>query len=394
MDRRINIYTNTDESGILAKEGEKYIYSYNSDAITPVSVTMPIRVESWISKDLHPVFQMNLPEGSLKEIIKERFAKIQYMDDLGFLKLIGPYVIGRVKYGLPGNNEEPITLDNILKNDTHELFEKLMDRFAIRSGISGIQPKMLMQIEDKNTLTTEEYIVKSWGDEYPELAFNEFFCMEAVRFADLPVPDYKLSENRSMFIMKRFDLKDDGSFLGFEDGCVLLGKGTNDKYYASYEDLAKALKANTAPEKRHESLKRLFKALVLNHFLRNGDGHLKNYAILYDKDYTDAEMAPIYDVVCTTVYIKEDLPALDMSGGKVWWKKKTYLGFGKHTCKLPLSDIEEIFDECAQAIKYATAEMHSYMEKHPEIKSFANRLMDEWDKGLKSFGYGPIKRGS
>lgn len=392
MDRRINIYTNTDESGILAKEGEKYIYSYNSDAITPVSVTMPIRVESWISKDLHPVFQMNLPEGSLKEIIKERFAKIQYMDDLGFLKLIGPYVIGRVKYGLPGNNEEPITLDNILKNDTHELFEKLMDRFAIRSGISGIQPKMLMQIEDKNTLTTEEYIVKSWGDEYPELAFNEFFCMEAVRFADLPVPDYKLSENRSMFIMKRFDLKDDGSFLGFEDGCVLLGKGTNDKYYASYEDLAKALKANTAPEKRHESLKRLFKALVLNHFLRNGDGHLKNYAILYDKDYTDAEMAPIYDVVCTTVYIKEDLPALDMSGGKVWWKKKTYLGFGKHTCKLPLSDIEEIFDECAQAIKYATAEMHSYMEKHPEIKSFANRLMDEWDKGLKSFGYGPIKR--
>lgn len=394
MDRRINIYTNTDESGILAKEGEKYIYSYNSDAITPVSVTMPIRVESWISKDLHPIFQMNLPEGSLKEIIRERFAKIQYMDDLGFLKLIGPYVIGRVKYGLPSNNEEPITLDSILKNDTHELFEKLMDRFAIRSGISGIQPKMLMQIQDKNTLTTEEYIVKSWGEEYPELAFNEFFCMEAVRFADLPVPDYKLSENRSMFIMKRFDLKDDGSFLGFEDGCVLLGKGTNDKYYASYEDLAKALKANTAPEKRHESLKRLFKALVLNHFLRNGDGHLKNYAILYDKDYTDAEMAPIYDVVCTTVYINEDLPALDMSGGKVWWKKKTYLGFGKHTCKLPLSDIEEIFDECAQAIKYATVEMHSYMEKHPEIKSFANRLMDEWDKGLKSFGYGPIKRGS
>jgi serine/threonine-protein kinase HipA len=394
VDRRINIYTNTDKSGILAKEGEKYIYSYNSDAITPVSVTMPIRVESWISKDLHPIFQMNLPEGSLKEIIRERFAKIQYMDDLGFLNLIGPYVIGRVKYGLPSNNEEPITLDSILKNDTHELFEKLMDRFAIRSGISGIQPKMLMQIQDKNTLTTEEYIVKSWGEEYPELAFNEFFCMEAVRFADLPVPDYKLSENRSMFIMKRFDLKDDGSFLGFEDGCVLLGKGTNDKYYASYEDLAKALKANTAPEKRHESLKRLFKALVLNHFLRNGDGHLKNYAILYDKDYTDAEMAPIYDVVCTTVYINEDLPALDMSGGKVWWKKKTYLGFGKHTCKLPLSDIKEIFDECAQAIKYATVEMHSYMEKHPEIKSFANRLMDEWDKGLKSFGYGPIKRGS
>ena len=392
MDRRINIYTNTDKAGTLAKEGEKYIYSYDSGAIIPVSVTMPIRLESWISNDLHPIFQMNLPEGTLKEIIKERFSKIRHMDDLGFLELIGPYVIGRVKYGLPDNNEEPITLDNILTNDTHELFEKLMDRFAIRSGISGIQPKMLMKIEDKNTLATEEYIVKSWGKEYPELAFNEFFCMEAVRFADLPVPEYKLSENRLMFIMKRFDLKDDGSYLGFEDGCVLLGKGTDDKYYSSYEDLAKVLKANTSPEKRHESLKRLFKALVLNHFLRNGDGHLKNYAILYDEDYTDAEMAPIYDVVCTTVYIHEDLPALDMSGGKVWWKKKTYLGFGKNTCKIALSDIEEIFDHCAQAVKDAAVAMHSYMEKHPEIKPFANRLLDEWDKGLESFGYGPIKR--
>ncbi len=392
MDRRINIYTNTTKAGTLAKEGEKHIFSYDPDATAPVSVTMPPRTESWLSRDLHPIFQMNLPEGALKETISERFAKIRRMDDLGLLELVGPHVIGRVKYGLPNDDEPPISLDDILHHDTHALFERLMDRFAIRSGVSGIQPKMLLQIKDKNTLTTEEYIVKSWGEEYPELAFNEFFCMEAVRFAGLPVPEYKISENRSMFIMKRFDLKEDGSYLGFEDGCVLLGKGTKDKYYASYEDLAKALKANTAPEKRRESLRTLFKALVLNHFLRNGDAHLKNFAILYDEDYTDAKMAPIYDVVCTTVYIREDLPALDMSGGKIWWKKKTYLGFGRQTCKLTSAEIEEIFDDCAEAARSAARAMLSYTVEHPDIEPFAYRLLDEWDKGLGSFGYAPIER--
>lgn len=392
MDRRINIYTNTEKAGTLAKEGEKHIFSYDPDATAPVSVTMPPRTESWLSRDLHPIFQMNLPEGALKETISERFAKIRRMDDLGLLELVGPHVIGRVKYGLPNDDEAPISLDDILHHDTHALFERLMERFAIRSGVSGVQPKMLLQIKDKNTLTTEEYIVKSWGEEYPELAFNEFFCMEAVRFAGLPVPEYKISENRSMFIMKRFDLKEDGSYLGFEDGCVLLGKGTKDKYYASYEDLAKALKANTAPQRRRETLKALFKALVLNHFLRNGDAHLKNFAILYDEDYTDAKIAPIYDVVCTTVYIREDLPALDMSGGKVWWKKKTYLGFGRQTCKLTSAEIEKIFDVCAEATRSAARAMLSYTAKHPDIKLFAYRLLDEWDKGLSSFGYGPIER--
>jgi serine/threonine-protein kinase HipA len=391
VDRRINIYVNTHKVGILAKEGEKHIFSYDANAAVPVSVTMPPRTESWVSINLHPIFQMNLPEGALRETIRERFSKIRQMDDLGLLELIGPHVIGRVKYGLPENDGEPITLDDILHQDTHALFEKLMDRFAIRSGVSGVQPKMLLQIKDKSTFNTEEYIVKSWGQEYPELAFNEFFCMEAIRLAGLPTPQYKLSNNRSMFIMKRFDLKDDGSYLGFEDGCVLLGKGTNDKYHASYEDLAKALKASTAPECRHETLRILFKALVLNHYLRNGDAHLKNFAILYDEDYTDAALAPIYDVVCTTVYLSEDVPALNMSGGKVWWKKKTYIGFGKQTCKLSTAEIETIFNDCAKAVIIAANEMIEYTKLHPDIKPFSNRLLDEWSKGVESFGFDPIR---
>jgi serine/threonine-protein kinase HipA len=382
--KNLDIYTNSDKAGVLALESNKYVFTYDSHAPSIVSVTMPIRTQSWTSSKLHPIFEMNLPEGALKEAIKDRFAKLTNMDDLGMLRLIGSYVIGRVKYGKPDTNNESIQLIDILNNDTHELFESLMQKFAVRSGVSGVQPKMLLDIQDKNTLTTEHYIVKSWGNEYPELALNEFFCMEAIRFSGLSVPAYYLSKNRSMFVMKRFDLKDDGSFYGFEDGCVLLGKSTEEKYSASYEDLAKAIKSSVKPEKRKQSLIDLFTAIIMNHLLRNGDGHLKNYGILYENDYTDAVMAPIYDVVCTTVYIKEDIPALKMSDGKLWFKEKTYRNFAKNTCQMKISEIDETIQKCKSAVQKTLIALDIYVQKNKEIEIFANRLKEEWEKGLAS----------
>jgi len=382
----LDIYTNSDKAGVLALESNKYVFSYDSNAKSIVSVTMPVRTQSWTSTKLHPIFEMNLPEGSLKETIKERFSKLTSMDDLGMLKLIGPYVIGRVKYGKYEKTNDIIELSEILNNDTHELFESLMDKFAIRSGVSGVQPKMLLDIQDKNTLRTEHYIVKSWGNDYPELALNEFFCMEAIRLSGLSIPEYHLSENRSMFIMKRFDIKNDGSFYGFEDGCVLLGKSTDEKYLASYESLAKAIKSSVKVENKKKCLQDFFTALIMNHFLRNGDGHLKNYGILYENDYTDAVMAPIYDVVCTTVYIKEDIPALRMSDGKLWFKEKTYRSFAKNTCQMKTLEIDETIERCKDAVLKATKSLDAYVRDNIEIEVFADRLKREWEKGLLSFG--------
>jgi len=66
-------------SGILARErGQQYVFAYSADAGTEaqVSLTMPVRVESWVSRDLHPIFQMNLPEGALLEAIRRAIAKV------------------------------------------------------------------------------------------------------------------------------------------------------------------------------------------------------------------------------------------------------------------------------------------------------------------------------
>ena len=344
---------------------------------------MPVRKESWSDTRLHPVFQMNLPEGALKEAIQKSFGKLKVMDAMGFLEVIGPHVLGRVKFSKPPDVTNIETLEGILFEDTEELFDALLSKYSIRSGISGVQPKVLLDTYNKNTLLMEHYIVKSWSAEYPELAANEYFCMNAIKRVGLRVPEYFLSQNRTMFVMKRFDLINEQDYFGFEDMCVLLGRNNDDsKYHASYEEIAKVIKTAVAPEHRAKALEDFFTALIMNHLLRNGDAHLKNFAILYEYDYTDATLAPIYDVVTTTAYHPKDIPALSLSGGKLWWKKKTYTTFGKLTCNLKPSRMEEIIEACIVAVHEGKDEVRTYCEAHPDFREFGEKLIVCWQENL------------
>jgi len=378
MSDKLKVFINKTHNGNLYFENEKYVFNYLESANEIVSLTMPIRSASWDSKKLHPIFQMNMPEGALKDAIKNHFAKIQTMDDMNFLKLIGPYMLGRVKFEKLIDEKQTLELDDILQSNQQNLFDELMERFAIRSGVSGVQPKLLLEAHNKTTMRFEFYIVKSWEASYPNLALNEYFCMKAVQNANLPTPEFYISNDFKMFVMKRFDITDDESYLGFEDMCVLTARGTDQKYDGSYEECARAIKEYIEPSKRKESLKIFFKALIMNHFLKNGDGHLKNYGILYKKDFTDSFLAPIYDVITTTVYIKNDIPALRLSDGKLWWREKTYKTFAKQSCGLSNSEYEIILNECKDAILKTKKEIDQFYSKEDEIVNFLVKLKECW----------------
>lgn len=253
MSDKLKVYINKNHNGNLNLEDEKYIFNYIENANELVSLTMPLRSASWDSKKLHPIFQMNMPEGALKDAIKNHFAKIQKMDDFNFLKLIGPYMLGRVKFEKIIDEKENLELDDILKSHKQNLFDELMERFAIKSGVSGVQPKLLLKAHNKTTMKFEHYIVKSWEEHYPNLALNEYFCMRAVKNAGLLTPEFYISDDLKMFIMKRFDIFDDNSYLGFEDMCVLTARETEQKYDGSYEEIARSIKeyVSSEKEKRH-----------------------------------------------------------------------------------------------------------------------------------------------
>jgi len=377
-DNSLKVFINKQQSGDLSLENEHYIYNYSKNARNVVSLTMPIRNESWVSKKLHPIFEMNMPEGALKETIKNHFAKIQKMDDLNFLKLIGPYMLGRIKFDHISEIDKYLNLENIIHNNKENLFEELMGKFAIRSGVSGVQPKLLLSAQNKNTMKFEHFIVKSWEPTYPQLALNEYFCMRAIKNANLPTPDFYLSDDLSMFIMKRFDVDTDDKYLGFEDMCVLTARSTDEKYDGSYEEVIRVIKDVIIPSKRKEAIQTFFTALIMNHLLRNGDAHLKNYGILYKDDYNDAVLAPIYDVITTTIYIKNDIPALKMSDGKLWFKEKTYKNFAKQSCGISNKEYNEILQTCSQAIIKTKKEISSYQTNSKDVKTFLQDLQECW----------------
>lgn len=379
---KLKVFVNQTNSGTLSKEADKYIFNYATGSNNVVSLTMPIRSQSWVDTKLHPIFQMNLPEGALKDAIKNSFAKIKKMDDIGFLELIGPYMLGRIKFNELQVDDNSLELDSILHNSKEKLFDELLAKFAIRSGISGVQPKLLLSAHNKTTMKFEHFIVKSWSDEYPQLALNEYFCMKAIQNANLDTPEFYLSDDLSMFIIKRFDIKDDHSYFGFEDMCVLTARGTDEKYDGSYEECTRVIKDIIAPKYKKETLTIFFKAIVMNHLLQNGDGHLKNYGILYDKDFTDAQFAPIYDVITTTIYIKNDIPALKMSDSKLWWKEKTYKTFAKQSCGLSNKEYNDLLLECKNAIVQTKNEIDEFIMNDNNTKEFLTDLKNAWREDI------------
>ena len=382
-ERNLKVFINQSPNGILTYENDSYIFNYDKGSKDIVSLTMPIRSQSWTSKRLHPIFQMNMPEGALKDAIRHHFAKIRKMDDIGFLELIGSYMLGRIKFNTPQIEDEHLKLENILHNTKENLFNELLDKFAIRSGVSGVQPKLLLLAHNKTTMKFEHFIVKSWTDDYPQLALNEYFCMKAINNANLKTPKFYLSDDLSMFIIQRFDIKEDNSYFGFEDMCVLTGRGTNEKYDGSYEECVRVIKDIIPPEYKKEALKTFFTAIIMNHLLKNGDGHLKNYGILYENNHKDTYLAPIYDVITTTVYITKDIPALRMSDGKLWWKEKTYKNFAKQSCGLSNREYNDILQLCKEAIIKTKKEILLFESKDREVQSFLKKLYDTWEEEIK-----------
>lgn len=346
----LNVKVDLNRVGELIKENEEFILSYTSENKDDfISLIMPIRQKPYIHNKLHPIFEMHLPEGYLLSIIKKHFSKLFKTDDFGLLNIMAPSIKGRVSYESDFLRVETnLTLDDLLHSKNDNLFDELLDRFALNSALSGVQPKVLATIENKATLKIDDYIVKSWGDEYKELALNEYYCMKIVKLSNIEVPEFYISDDEKLFIMKRFDKVED-IYIGFEDMCVLMGKQRDDKYEGSYEQIVKTIKTFVSSQNKKSSLLEFFKMTYLNYRLKNGDAHLKNFGLIYD-GINNIKLAPAYDVVSTTVYIKNDIPALLLLGSKKWWDKKFIEKFGIQTCDLTKKEIENAIFECENAI--------------------------------------------
>jgi len=120
--------------------------------------------------------------------------------------------------------------------------------------------------------------------------------------------------------------------------------------------------------------------------VRNGDGHLKNFGLLYEHPAALASirLAPLYDVVTTSVYGSTSLRtgitkydrtlALNLAKSKNYPDRATLLDFGTRVCGVPKP--ESVVERIADA-------MGATLEEHRDRidSGLLAQMRAEWDAG-------------
>jgi serine/threonine-protein kinase HipA len=401
----IKVWTDTDEAGLLDRHGTRgssFVYLPDIARARAVSVTMPVRLPSWdVQFGLPPIFEMNLPEGVLRERLRLAFAKATgTFDEFDLLGIVGRSQVGRIRYtGQKEQLQEDVpfqSVDEILeKRRGGDLFRYLIEKFASFSGISGVQPKILVRDEGASVALSKAdhrlsqsyrgatHIVKFWEqNEYPQLAANEFFCLKVAEKCGLEVPPYRLAEDALALVIDRFDLRPDGTYRGFEDFCVLNARRTDEKYRGSYEtSIMKRFVEFANSPYVGEDLERLFTLIVINCALRNGDAHLKNFGIVYDDVQGEARLAPVYDLVTTSVYLPKDSMALTLNGTTKWASTKELQRLGETRMGSSPARVREILERINGAIANTSQQLRAYIKSHQEFEEIGNQMLHDWEQG-------------
>jgi serine/threonine-protein kinase HipA len=404
----IKVWTDGAEAGFLDRlpaRGTTFTYDPRAAAQRAVSVTMPVRLQSWDTPlGLPPIFEMNLPEGALRERLRLAFAKATgAFDEYDLLSVVGRSQIGRVRFtGAEDTLDEGVpfqSVDEILSSRRGgDLFRQLLERFAIASGVSGVQPKLLVRDEtafgadrDQKARLSESWrgathIVKFWEpNEFPQLAANEFFCLRVAERCGLDVPRHRLAEDGAALVVDRFDLRSDGTYRGLEDFCVLNARRTEEKYRGSYESsVMKRFQQFANSPHVYDDLEKLFTLIALNCALRNGDAHLKNFSIVYDDVLGEARLAPAYDLVTTTVYLPADRMALTLNGTTAWPAAKQLRQLGETRAGASPAKAREILQKIADAVRDTRPEVEQYAREHPAFQHLSQAMLEAWTAGRQS----------
>ena len=404
----IKVWTDVAEAGLLDRlqgRGSAFAYLPGAPARRAVSVSMPVRLPSWDTPfGLAPIFEMNLPEGALRERLRLAFAKATgTFDDFNLLTIVGRSQVGRIRYTDEKDQlDENVpfqSVDEILASRRDgDLFRYLLDKFAAFSGISGVQPKVLVRDEkdfaplpDAPPELSPSYrgathIVKFWEpNEFPQLAANEYFCLKVAERCGLDVPRYRLAEDGMALVVDRFDLRPDGTYRGFEDFCVLNARRTDEKYRGSYESsVMKRFQQFANSPDLLADLEKLFTLIALNCALRNGDAHLKNFGIVYDDVLGQARLAPVYDLVTTAIYLPKDSLALTLNGTTQWPSNEALRRLGETRMSGTPAKVRQILERISDALSQTEINLRSYIKEHAEFKDIGERMLQEWEKGRHS----------
>jgi serine/threonine-protein kinase HipA len=205
-----------------------------------------------------------------------------------------------------------------------------------RFSLAGVQMKFSMKEKDgrynfSNGDVLGDWIIKTPSAQHQDVPLNEFTAMTLASLVGIDIPEIKLvdlgkldnlppinlPDEKLAFAIKRFD-RHENVRVHMEDFAQVLVKYPHEKYNsANYEQIGKILFEFSGDGLA--DAQQFARRLLVNILLANGDAHLKNWSLLY-ADQITPRLSPAYDIVMTSVYIRDEKQfALNMGKTKDWY---------------------------------------------------------------------------
>lgn len=405
---QLGVYVLGQQVATLEQAGDfksvlSYLPAVAQDAF--VSLTMPVRLESYVWDDqLPPVLQMNLPEGYLLQVLQEQFGPHIGASPIALLSVIGRNMVGRLQVAAPGaaldEPAKPVEVAALLKGDNSEAAFAALVREHATSGVSGVVPKFLdaqdesapsadtqgggLAIHKKASLITRRHIIKGSSAQLPFVALNEHLCMQ-VAARVMPAARTDVSDDGQALVVHRFDVDEHGQpHWGMEDFCSLLGLRPAAKYDTTWERIARAVRDHVPGQQRLETNRLLATTLLLSYALRNADCHAKNIALRYTCR-ADVHLAPAYDVLTTSVYAgyQHNPPAIEFMGKKTWAPGKNLQRFIAATLGIQPKEQTHLVQAISDAVADVAPLVRQAMTQHPGFADIGKRMLMAWSEGVQ-----------
>jgi serine/threonine-protein kinase HipA len=332
VNRKLEARINDDLVGVLREADDLWQFEYDIawqsnpkgfDLSPALPRTQKLHVDGATHRPVQWYFDNLLPEEAMRTVLAKE-AEIDAEDAFGLLAFYGSESAGSL---VLNNPTTPVTLVHGLKPLTlADLNRRILNlpRVSLthdapkRMSLAGAQHKLLVvfrrgELFEPLPGTPSVHILKPnhQGTEYPASVMNEFFVMRLAQAVGLDVPSvYRQYAPEPVYIVERFDrMPPAGMKLNQADPdvirrrhvidtCQLLNKSRNFKYTgANLAALNEAIALCRAPA---AARMHLFRWVLFNVLIGNGDNHLKNISFLVSEE--GISVAPAYDLLSTAVY--------------------------------------------------------------------------------------------
>ncbi len=391
-DRSLDVWLNEWLVGRLDQEGGRLQFTYEAawlahDSAVPLSVSLPLRAESYDDRASRPFFAGLLPEQEKRDQVA-RALGVSPRNDFALLDGVGGECAGAVTFTHPGEKpvEVPADADYRFLDDKQlaEVLAKIPDRpflageKDIRLSLAGAQDKLpICLIQGRIALplhgAPSSHIIKPPIRRIEGSVYNEGFCIALAKAIGLNVveADIRHAGSSAYLLVRRYDREGLPPAhlvrMHQEDFCQALGIPPELKYEneggPSLADCFALLRRTARPAALY--LTQLLDTVIFNVLVGNHDAHGKNYSLIYSA--RDARLAPAYDVVCTAVYSElTDRMAMKIGGHyefdrvmpRHWERFAKEAGLSAPLTRRRVLDMAERLPDAATAAQASIAEAH------------------------------------